>query len=82
MWILAAKLPKLNLNFAVDFGVEDFSFFSEDKAPEKSTQEIHSKLAQKFGRKNSPQISAEAFLDEAVNAWGVNKTHLDSPKTC
>ena len=50
VWILAAKLPKFDLNIAVDWVFA----LSKEKAPEKSTQKSPSKLARKLVRKNSP----------------------------
>ena len=46
VWILAAKLPNSDLNFAVDFLVDFFPpIFSKEKGPKKST------------KKNPPQNS-------------------------
>ena len=54
MWILAAKLPNSDLNFAVDFLVDFFLlFFSKEKGPKK----IH----QKIPRKIHPGLCPEKF---------------------
>ena len=60
MWILAAKLPNSDLNFAVDFLV-DFPLFSKEKGPKKSTKKSPAEFTQDFVWINSPRISAEAF---------------------
>ena len=56
----AAKLPNSDLNFAVDFLVDFFLLFFQEKA-----EKIHKKSPAKFTRdfvpENSPRISAEAF---------------------
>ena len=61
VWILAAKLPNSDLNFAVDFVFYFSSFFSKEKGPKKSTKKSPAKFTQDFVQKNSPRISAEAF---------------------
>ena len=61
VWILSAKLPNSDLNFAVDFWVDFFSCFFQGKRPEKIHQKSPAKFTQDFVRKNSPRISAEAF---------------------
>ena len=53
VWILAAKLPNSDLNFAVDFLVDFSSFFCQGKRPEK----IH----QKIPRKLHPALCSEKF---------------------
>ena len=61
-WILAAKLPNSDLNFAVDFLVDFFLlFYPRKKAREKSTEKSPVKVTRDFVQKNSPRISAEAF---------------------
>ena len=59
VWILAAKLPNSDLNFAVDFWV-DFPVFSEENGPKNPPRKAR-KIAQESVRKNSHPISAEAF---------------------
>ena len=63
MWILPppppAKLPNSDLDFALDVWVDFFSCFdSHERGPKKSA-----KFTQEFVRKDSPRISAEAFLE-------------------
>ena len=40
VWILAARLPNSDLNFAVDLGVDFSSCFFQGKGPTKSTKKI------------------------------------------
>ena len=52
VWILAAKLPNSDLNFAVDFWVDFFLlFFPRRKAPKQSTKKSPAKFTQNFVRK-------------------------------
>ena len=55
VWILAAKLPNSDLNFAVDFGV-DFPFSSKENDPKKFDQKS-AKLTHRFVRINPPRSS-------------------------
>ena len=58
------QVPNSSLNFAVDVWV-DFchgGFFPRKKAPKKPTKTTPTKFTQKLVLKNSPRISAEAFL--------------------
>ena len=62
VWILAAKLPNSDLNFAVDFLVDFFLlFFPRKEAQKISTEKSPAKFTWDFVRKNSHRISAEAF---------------------
>ena len=62
VWILAAKLPNSDLNFAVDFWVD----FSTCCFPREKAQKIHQKISCKFHLgpcpENSPRIYAPSDL--------------------
>ena len=77
VWILAAKLPNSDLDFAVDFLVDFFLlFFRRKNRRKKSTEKSPAKFTWDFVRKNSPRISAEAF------AWHRLKSGRNPLKSC
>ena len=80
VWILAAKLQNSDLNFATDFWVifSSFFFFSREKGP-KIHKKIPAKFTQKFGRKNSSRISAEAFPWKTPGRFA---TRPEWPRSC
>ena len=63
VWILAAKLPNSDLNFAVDLGWILSSWFFRENSPKKPPKTSLVKFTRKFARRNSPRILQKPFLD-------------------
>ena len=62
MWVLAAKLPNSDLNFAVDFWGDFFSYFIQGKRPKKIHKRIHREIHQKVSREKFPLDFCRSLL--------------------
>ena len=74
VWILAAKLPNSDLNFAVDFLVDFSSYFFQRKRPEK----IHQKIA----RKIHPGLCSEKFPSDFCRSLFLINSLPIAPRQC
>ena len=69
VWILAAKLPNSDLNFAVDFWGGFFPpDFSKEKGLKKSTKKSPAKFTQDFVRKIPLGFLQKPFLEKLLTS--------------
>ena len=65
VWILAAKLPNSDLNFAEDFWVDFLLLSCARKGPKKSTKTSLAKVTRKFFRREIPLVFLQKpFLED------------------